>query len=354
MAVKRYFIYLAFLYLKNFLVLLGGLSLAFAVIDYFQYAKEIESSSNIHILYMFYMWQEALSLLYPLALIFALIMTKIGLIKNNTMGILHAFGYSSKRLFVPFLVVASIVYMIFVGLHTTQFSYAKDKAKSLLAKQYNSHAVNNLFFKYNDTFVYINTLNPVKKHITDMTIFKVTNQQIAYTMHADEALYNDKDWDANDVTLRIHHYKDGNLTHYSTIKVPHMVTLEGYRPKVIESLYEGKALTITDAYQTWQILSSQGINSDKIRSAIYEKIIFPLFAFGMMTLLFFRMPIYARFANISRLIAVTLGVTFLIWGLFFGLHHLGSNSVVAPELTGLLPVLLLWLYAWYLSKRTSI
>ena len=334
--------------------MLGGLSIAFAVIDYFQYAKDIEDSSNLHILYIFYMWQEALSLLYPLALIFALIMTKIGLIKTNTMGILHAFGYSAKRLFLPFLLVASVVYLALVTLHTTEFSYAKDKAKSLLAKQYNAHAVKDLFFKYDNSFVYINSLDRIKKHITDMTIFKVNNQQILYTIHANEALYNGKSWDAKDATLRIKHYKDNNLTHFNTIKVPHIVTLEGYRPKVIESLFEGKALTIVDAFQTWRILSLQGMNSDKIRSSMYEKIVFPLFAFGMMTILFFSMPIYARFTNISRLLALTIGATFLVWGLFFGLHHLGSNSVITPELTSILPIVLLSLYGWYLANKIRI
>lgn len=98
-----YFRYLSELYLKNLLAILFGLSFSFALIDYFQNVQKLDVASNYKILYVFYMWQEALGLLYPLAIVFALIMTKLALIKNNTMGALHAFGYDKKRLFALYL-----------------------------------------------------------------------------------------------------------------------------------------------------------------------------------------------------------------------------------------------------------
>ncbi|HIP28057.1 MAG TPA: LptF/LptG family permease, partial [Sulfurovum sp.] len=89
-------LYIAKHYIKNLFSILFGLSFAFAAIDYFQHIGELDVSGNYKILYIFYMWQEALGLLYPLAIVFALIMTKLALVKNNTMGALHAFGYSKK------------------------------------------------------------------------------------------------------------------------------------------------------------------------------------------------------------------------------------------------------------------
>lgn len=94
---KLYFYYLAKLYAKNLLAILFGLAFAFAVIDYFQHAQRLNVAGNYKILYIFYMWQESLGLVYPLAIVFALIMTKLSLVKNNTMGALHAFGYSKKN-----------------------------------------------------------------------------------------------------------------------------------------------------------------------------------------------------------------------------------------------------------------
>ena len=91
-----HFRYISKLYIKNLLAILFGLSFAFAMIDYFQHVQRLNVSSNYQILYIFYMWQEALGLLYPLAIVFAAIMTKLALVRNNTMGALHAFGYNKK------------------------------------------------------------------------------------------------------------------------------------------------------------------------------------------------------------------------------------------------------------------
>ena len=348
---KRYFLYLTYHYLKNFLILLGGISLAFAVIDYFQHTKELEGAFNIDILYIFYMWQEALALLYPLVLVFALIMTKIALVKNSNMAAFYAFGFSTARLFAPFLVVAVVVYLLFLALHTTSFSYAKENAESLLHDEMGAYLQDDLFFKYNDTFVYIKNLDPVNKVIKDMTIFKVTKNQIDYVMHSKRSVFNGESWDAYDVDLKTHHHKDGNLVNYDESRLASIKTLEGYKPKVIESLYDGKALTIDDSLNTWKVLLKEGINSDKIRASFYEKVVMPLFAFFLMAILFSWMPFYGRFADFTKTTAISLGITFLVWGVIFGLHQLGTNSVAPPEVTSLLPIVLLAFYTLYKYKK---
>jgi len=43
-----------------------------------------------------------------------------------------------------------------------------------------------------------------------------------------------------------------------------------------------------------------------------------------------------------------LGATFMIWGILFGLNQIGSNGVLAPELTAIGPIVLLWVYAIYI------
>lgn len=342
-----YFRYLAKLYIRNLLAILFGLSFAFAAIDYFQHVQQLNVSSNYKILYIFYMWQEALGLLYPLAIVFAVIMTKLALVKNNTMGALHAFGYTKKRLFIPLLTVASLTYLIFTLLHTTEFSYAKDKAAVLLKNELHTYEVNDLFFKYNDTFVYIKNLDPVAKEIEDITIFKVEGYQVRYTINAPTAIFNGKEWDARNATLKTHIYKNGELEKYSVEHKESIKTLQGYKPKIIESLYEGKALNIIDAFNTWRLLKKQHLNSDKIRAALYDKIVVPFFAIALLLILFFKLPFHARMMNIGSTVALSLGATFVIWGILFGLNQIGSNGVLAPELTAILPIVLLWLYAIY-------
>ena len=342
-----HFRYLAKLYSKNLLAILFGLSFAFAAMDYFQHVQRLDVAGNYKILYIFYMWQEALGLLYPLAIVFAVIMTKLSLVKHHTMGAFHAFGYNKKRLFLPLFSVAFLTYIIFTLLHTTAFSYAKDKAAYLLENELHAYDVNDLFFKYNDTFVYIKKLDPVQKKIEDITIFNVEGYQVRYTINAPVATFDGVEWSAKNAILKTHVYKNGELEKYTVEHKPSIKTLHGYKPKIIESLYEGKALNIIDAYNTWKLLKTQNLNSDKIRAALYDKVVVPLFALAMVLILFFKLPFHARMMNIGGVIALSLGATFVIWGILFGLGQIGANGVLLPELTAILPIVLLWIYALY-------
>ena len=342
-----HFRYLARHYSKNLLAILLGLSFAFAAIDYFQNMQRLDVSSSYKVLYIFYMWQEALGLLYPLAIVFALIMTKLAFVKNNTMGALHAFGYSKKRLLSPVFIIASLTYVLFLSLHTTEFSYAKDKAGMLLKRQLHAYNVNDVFFKYNDTFVYIKKLDPVEKKIKGITIFKVAGDQVRYTIKAPVAVFNGEEWIAQNATVKTHIYQNGELVRYRVDEKERIATLHGYKPKIIESLYEGKALNIVDAYHTWKLLESQHLDSGKIRAAIYNKTIVPLFALALLIILFFKLPFHARMMSLGAVVAFSLGATFLIWGILFGLEQIGSNGVLPPEFTAIFPVMLLWMYALY-------
>ncbi|MGB5505169.1 MAG: LptF/LptG family permease [Sulfurovum sp.] len=342
-----HFRYLANLYIKNLLSILFGLSFAFAAIDYFQHVEQLNVATNYKILYIFYMWQEALGLLYPLAIVFALIMTKLSLVKNNTMGALHAFGYDKKRLFLPMFIVGSITYAVFLILHTTEFSYAKDKASFLLKNELGEYQVNDLFFKYNDTFVYINNLDPIEKKIEDITIFKVEESKVHYTINAPYATFDGEKWTAHDATLKTHIYEENELKRYRVEKKEQIETLEGYKPKIIESLYEGKALNIIDAYTTWKLLRKQNLSSNKIRSSLYDKIIVPLFSIALLLIIFFKLPFHARMMNMGFVIALSLAATFVTWGILFGLSQMGANGILLPELTAILPIIVLWVYAIY-------
>ncbi len=342
-----YFRYLAWHYTKNLLAVLFGLSFAFAAIDYFQHIPKLEVSGSYKVLYIYYMWQEALGLLYPLAIVLALIMTKLMLVKQNTMTILHAFGFSKRRLIVPFLLIATLTYTVFVGLHTTSFSYAKDKAAMLLERQLGAYNVNDLFFKYNDTFVYMKKLDPVHKKLENVTIFKVKDNRVLYTLHAPYALFDGKEWEAKQATIKRHIYENGRLMRYQIEKKESIKTLDGYKPKIIESLYEGKALNIVDAYNTWRLLEKQHLNSDKIRAALYEKTVMPLFAIALVIILFFKLPFHARMMRFGLVIAAALGGTFITWGVLFWLYQMGANGVISPEAAAVVPIMLLWLYALY-------
>lgn len=349
-----YFFYLSKLYVKNLLGILLGLSFAFAVIDYFQHFQKLDVAGNYQILYIFYVWQDALGLLYPLAIMFALIMSNISLVKHNTLSALLAFGFSKRRLVVPFIGIAFLIYLIFLLLHSTEFSYARQKAEQLLKNEIQMYNVNDLFFKYEDTFVYIKKLDPIAKRLDEITIFKVEGSQVRYTIHASVAYFDGEWWDAQDATLKTHIYRDNQLQRFEVEHKKSIKTLQGYKPKIIESLHEGKKLNILDAFYTWKLLREQHINTDKIRSAFYEKTVTPLFSIILLLIWFYKLPSHARMTNMSANIALALGSVIVVWGTLFGLARIGYNGTVLPEVAFVLPIVLLSLYAVYtlqLKKR---
>jgi lipopolysaccharide export system permease protein len=324
-----------------------GISLAFSMIDYFQHSEQLAVSSNYKILYVYYMWQEALVLLYPLALIFALIMTKLSLVKNNNMVILHSFGYNKRQLFYPFLVVSILIYLLFTYLHTTQFSYAKDRATAMLTQEgIDSYSLNDIFFIYDGTFVYAKNIDPIKKKMEDLVLFRLEGNNLKYTIDAKEAHFTGNGWLAKDIFVRTLLYdSNNNLIRYKTENKDEMLTLIGYEPKIIESIQEGKALNMTDSFRALKLLDEQKLNTHKLRSTIYYKIVFPLFSIALLVILFFKIPFHARYMNLAFVLAISLGTTFLVWGVLFAFNQMGRNGVIPPEFAIPLPISILWLYA---------
>jgi lipopolysaccharide export system permease protein len=348
---KLYFRYLAKHYFINFLALLLGLSLAFAMIDYFQHSQQLQLSSNYLILYLFLMWQEALAQLYPIAIVFAGIMTLVSLIKSSNMVVLYSFGYTKRQLFLPFFTMATLIYFVFIALHTTEFSYAKDKAQAMLEDGVRAYAVSDLFFIYEGDFVYAKTLDPIKKEMTKMTLFRLSGNDLLYTIHADEAKFDGSAWKAKNIVVKKLVYDDKGLKGYTTEKRDELTTLIGYKPKMIESIYEGKALNIIDANRAWKLLSKQNLNTKKLRSSLNNKVIFPLFSIGLLLVLFFKIPFHARYMNLPVVLSLSLGVTFLVWGLLFALNQMGNNGVLSPELAIPLPIAAIITYALYVYFR---
>jgi lipopolysaccharide export LptBFGC system permease protein LptF len=119
----------------------------------------------------------------------------------------------------------------------------------------------------------------------------------------------------------------------------------------MESLQSGKDMTLIDAFETWKLLKKQKMETSKIRATIYEKIIFPLFVFGAIIILFFKIPSYARFANSSLVSALAIGGTLVLWGLLMGLGRLGAGSIIPPEIAYGLPVIIISIYSFYLFMQ---
>lgn len=160
-------------------------------------------------------------------------------------------------------------------------------------------------------------------------------------------MFDGKKWIAHDATLKTHIYKNNELQRYTVEHKETIETLNGYKPKIIESLYIGSSMNIIDAYYTWKLFDRQKFNSDMIRAAIYDKVLVPIFALALLLILFFKLPFHVRMMNLGAVIALSLASTFVIWGILFGLGRMSANGALLPELGALLPIVLLCGYALY-------
>ena len=346
------FRYIAFHYTKNLLIILLALTGLFAGLDFLMNATSLQSF-NLKVLYIFNKWQESLNLLYPLAIIFAAIWTKIIFIKRNSMGALYSLGVTRKEVSLPFLLVAFLTYIFFVGLNFTSFATAKDTAKALKKNEYNIRTSEHLFFKYNNSFVYIGKLLPYEKKLEKLTIFKFKDNKIDKVQSADLATYNDKEWLALNVIQKTKRVNDKGEAYLTIEHMEQLNTLVGYNPKILNSIYEDRQLTLYESLIAKKLLNSQGIGTFKVRSDIYGKIIMPLFSIALLMILLFTFPFHTRYMNVGAETMKALGGTLFVWGVLFALHQMGSNGGILPEVGTILPIILLWVYALYTLGRAK-
>ncbi len=328
-------------YAKNMLIILFALSFLFTGLDFLIGGSRL-SSFNIKVLYIFNRWEESLNLLYPLAIIFGGIWTKISFIKNNTLGALYALGVSRVELFKPFFTLSLFTYLLFVGLNFTEFAKASDIANSIKKHQYNNQETNELFFKYNSSFVYIKRLISEDKKIEGLTLFKLNGDKVVEVQEAKEAKYINSHWIATDILVK--KIIDNRL---KIEKLDKIETLKEYNPKILNSIYENKKLTLYESLIAKKLLSTQGVKTYKVRAEVYNRTIIPLFSIALLMILLFRFPFHARYINIVNITTKALGGTLFIWGLLFASYRMGLNGVILPEIAIIAPIVALWIYAIY-------
>lgn len=351
---KLYYWYMIKHFFKNFIVILLGVTAMFVLINYLTYGSRINGAFNQKISYMFYSWEHSLSILYPLALVFGAIATKVQFVKNSTMGAMYSFGYTNKRLLLPVLMVSLIVYLIFVFLQTTSFAYAKDSADSFVGTGSKVGVPEKLFLKYNDTYVYIEKLDQVTKKIYGLSLFEIKDNKIKYTMKSPIGTYNGKSWILEDAVMKTNHYDGEMLQKYSIRSYAKFSTLNGYKPAVIDSVSDdGGSMKLLDAYETYKLLTKQNIDTTKIRASVYSKIISPMFIFGLIVLIFFKIPYLARYENMTRVASIAIAISLLIWAGFTGINFFGSNGVVLPEIASFVPIIILSIFGFrsYFGKE---
>jgi lipopolysaccharide export system permease protein len=342
------FKYISFHYLKFFVIILGALSLFLVGFDYMSNASKITSSANLVLIYLVYKSFFAIDMLLPLSLIFAMISTKINLIRSNALVSFYSLGYSKLDILKPFIVVSMVITIIFISLHTIpKFAKANERANNIKDHSEYLSPSSDLFFIYQNQYIYFKKLLPLQQKAVGIRVFKLKDKKLKTVITAKSAFYKDKAWHIKNADIIT---KPDDFSFNSNgIKVENtkeLILLDGFRPKMLDQVYEGKAdYTIGDAFEALSLLSKENINIDKVKAAIYKSLIHPFYAPLLVVIIFFMVPISSRFLNISIFSFISIVSTLLVWGVLFMLMELSKNKTIPSEVGIILPIVVLFLYA---------
>jgi lipopolysaccharide export system permease protein len=236
-------------------------------------------------------------------------------------------------------------------LHTTSFAYASENADNIKKHSLISSSTTNLFFKYYNFYIYFKKLYPFQKKAKDVRIFKVQKGKLKEIVRAKEAFFENNLWKIEnaDIVEKI----DKDLAKKIKIdKKNEIKLLQGFKPKILDTIYEGKtSFSILDAFYAIKLLQEQDINTQKIRAVLYAQIIYPFFAPFLIVIIFFFVPITQRLASVTLFSFGAIISSLMVWGLLYTLVRLSLNGVLIPEISTILPVVLLALTSLIFYKK---
>jgi len=316
--------------------------------DYMEHAAELSSSANLTLIYLVYKSFFAIDMLLPLALVFAMISTKIYLIRSNSLVSFFSLGYTRIDVLRPFLVVSTSIIVLFISLHAIpSFSRAGEFSKNIrLNSQYLS-PTRDLFFTYKDKYVYFSKMLPLQEKAEGIRVFSVKNNSLKEVLVASSAMYRDDYWYIKSADIII---KPDDMSFDSLgIDVKNSKDLKilmGFRPKILDQVYEGKVnFTIIDAIDAITLLEAQNINTSSIRAALYKIFIYPFFVPFLVVIIFFFVPISVRFLNVSLFSFGAILATLMVWGILFMLIELSNNKTISSEVGVIAPIVILFFIA---------
>ncbi len=340
------FRYIALHYLKYFFIILMALVLFLVGFDYMNRAEDLSSSANILLIYLVYKSLFAIDMLLPLALIFAMITTKIFLIRSNALVSFYSLGYSRVDVLRPFVVVSTTIIVLFISLHNLpKFSRADEFAKNIRKHSEYLHPSRDLFFTYEDKYVFFSKLLPLQKQALDIRVFSIVDNSLKEILIAKKATYIDDSWHIKKADVLI---KPDDISFDSLgIRISKEKDLEilyGFKPKMLDQIYEGKVnFTISDAFEAYELLDRQGVDTRSIKGAIYKIFIYPFFVPCSIIIIFFFVPVSVRFLNVSLFSFAAIIATLMVWGVLFMLVELSNNKTISSEIGVILPIVVLFL-----------
>lgn len=342
------FKYIALHYVRYFLIILFALTLFVVGFDYLGGSEKLDISANLLIVYLIYKGLFAIDTLMPLSLVFAVIATKVHLVRTNALVSFYALGYSQSDILKPFLAVSSVLTLLFISFHASaNFARADEYSKNIRKYSQYLSPTQNLFFTYQGQFIYFGELFPLQERANTLRVFSLKNGSLREVIVASAATYKNDAWYIKEADIIAKPDEaDFISSKLQSSKVSELKILQGFRPKMLDQVYEGKVnFSIPDAVDAYLLLRDQKINTDQIKSSLYKIFIYPFFAPLMVVVIFFFVPISPRFANMSLFAFVSIVGALMTWTILFVLAELSNSKTIISEVGIVAPVVLLMMFA---------
>ena len=340
-------------YLLNFIIVLISLELFFVGIDFLQNFKSIPASANLQLLYVLYNSFFTLTLALPLSIVFGWVITLAIFIRNNEFVAFNALGATRKEIFIPIVNISIFLLTLLIFLQATPLAYSYDQKRKILNNEYFTSSKSDIFLKYNDYYIYFEKLLPLEKRAENIHIFKVNNMDVVETILGEKAYFQNDKWYVVNVKI-VNKPKDINIDS-SRLDVRYekfLHTLDGFKPKILDSVYENKSdISILDAISALILLKEQKINTQKIRSILYNQIVIPFFVIPLLLLIYAYASLNSRFFNLGKFTSFSIFGTLIVWGFFFMLYKFTNGGILIPEISILLQMFLWIVISIYFYNR---
>ncbi len=337
-----YFIYISKKFLKNFLIVFVSFIILYTIIDIMFNVSDLPSSSNLFILYLFYVALYSMFLLYPLSIVFAFLLTLQGLIKFNEFVSFYSLGFSPKKLLKPFLYFSFFLIFIMFLLQSGKLAYSREYAIAI--KNANKLTTQNLFLKYNNKIIYIQELNPILKTANNINVFYIKNNKIIKKLTSKKAFFKNDVWFSQNAEITF-------ITDNKWLtKHKRLFFLKNFKPKILSNLQKLRNISFYDAYLT--IRYFKNINLNKILSIVFFKIFTPLSILLLMIYIFFSAPIHIRISNIAFFMLKSISFSVLLWGFMLILYKFAKQGTL-PFWSLSVPFLFLIILDIYSLRRNS-
>lgn len=340
-------------YLINFIIVLISLELFFVGIDYLQNSKNIPASANLQLLYILYNSFFTLTLALPLSIVFGWIVTLVLFIKNNEFVAFNALGATRKNIFMPVVIVSISLLITLIFLQMTPLAYSYEQKRKILNDEYFSNTKSDIFLKYNDYYVYFQKLLPLEKKAENIHIYKVKGDNLVETIIGEKAYFQNDKWYVVDVkVINKPENIDINNSKLDVRYEKFLHTLEGFKPKILDNVYESKSdFSIMDAVSALILLKDQGMNTQKIRTILYNQLIIPFFVIPILILVYSFASLNSRFFNMAKFVSFSIFGTLIVWGFFFLVFRLTSSGTVIPEISMLLTMFIWVIFSIYFYNK---